>query len=139
MSIAAVSNSSVAYQPGQQSDARKAFLQLINNIKSGDLTGAQQAFDALTQAQGASGASSDPNSPFAQALSQIGDALKSGNIDDAQKALASLQRQLRAGHHHQRHHGGGDGASANAAPANSGTPPTSTQTASVSLTINITA
>ncbi|MGA7527548.1 MAG: hypothetical protein WBW11_10025, partial [Pseudolabrys sp.] len=43
---------------------------------------------------------------FAQALQQIGQDLKSGDLKDAQQALASLQQQQQA-HGHHRHHGGG--------------------------------
>jgi cellobiose-specific phosphotransferase system component IIA len=139
MSISPVSSSSAAYQPVQQGDTRQDFLQLIKSIKSGDLAGAQQAYAAFTQSQTASGAQPDPNSPFAQALSQIGDALKSGNIDQAQQTLAGLQSQIRGGHHH-RHHGGG---SANASNSTGTATPASDNplgsTASVSLSINITA
>ena len=109
MSISAISSSATSgYQPSQQDDVRQAFLQLVNAIKSGDLTSAQQAYSAFTQAQSASGKQPDPNSPFAQALSQIGNAVQSGSISDAQQALSSLQAQGRGGHHHHHHRAGSD-------------------------------
>ena len=138
MSISPVS-SSAAYQPAQPGDARQDFLQLIKSIKSGDLTGAQQAYDAFTQSQAASGAQPDPNSPFAKALSQIGAALKSGNIDQAQQALAGLQNQIRGSHHHRHHGGGSANASNNTNAAAPGSTNPSESATSVSFSINITA
>ena len=124
MSISAISNSSATYQPNQQDGALQDFMQLIKAIKSGDLKGAQQAYAAFSQAKLTSGAQTDPNSPFSEALKQIGQALQSGNIGDAQQALSSLQNQMHAGHHH-RHH-----VKADAGNSVDSTTPTATNTSS---------
>lgn len=101
MSISAISNSSLLYPPTQQdSAAPPAFGQLARSITSGDLSGAQQAFATLTQSQSTSTSPIDPNSQLGQTLSQIGQALQSGNIDSAQQALTAGRGQARGGHHH---------------------------------------
>ena len=109
MAISAISGSATSYQPvTQQSEFRQDFRKLINSITSGDLSGAQQAYSALTQAQDAGqGPASDPNSPFAQAINQIGQALQNGDLSGAQQALASLSQQAQGAHHHHHHHHGG--------------------------------
>jgi uncharacterized phage infection (PIP) family protein YhgE len=99
MAIAPVSTTSASIPPPID-PMRQAFGQLTGAIQSGDLSAAQSAFAALTQAQPNQG-----SGPFSQALSQIGDALQSGDIGKAQQALAALQQQMQAmkGAHH--HHG----------------------------------
>ncbi len=66
---------------------------LVSSLGSGDLSGAQQAYSALNQLQGAGQAQfPNPNGPFSQAMSQVGQALQSGDLTGAQQALASLRR-----------------------------------------------
>ncbi len=103
MTVSAISSLSASSVANFQSD-RQAFGQLTNALQSGNLTAAQDAYNTLASSPIAQG-----NSPFAQALQQIGQDLQSGDIADAQKALASLQQQqqARGGHHHHHHHGGG--------------------------------
>lgn len=103
MTISAISSFSASAAASFQTD-RQAFGQLTNALQSGNLTAAQDAYNTLASSPLAQG-----NSPFAQALKQIGQDLQSGDIADAQKALASLQQQqqARGGHHHHHHHGGG--------------------------------
>ena len=126
MAIAPVSTTSASIPPPID-PMRQAFGQLTGAIQSGDLSAAQSAFAALTQAQPNQG-----SGPFSQALSQIGDALQSGDIGKAQAALASLQQQMQAmkgAHHHHGHHHGGGGdksQSASASPSTSSDPTTST-------------
>jgi hypothetical protein len=108
MAVSGISTSSVnSYQPNDQQQSRQQFTLLVKALQSGDLSGAQQAYSALTQSQGNGSAPSDPNSPFAQALSKIGQALKSGDLTGAQQALSALQQQLQQaqGTHHHHHHG----------------------------------
>ena len=80
---------------------RQAFSQLSGALQSGNLTAAQSAYNTLASSPLAQ------NGPFAQGLQQIGQDLQSGDVADAQKALASLQQQAQQarGHHHH-HHGG---------------------------------
>jgi hypothetical protein len=84
---------------------RQAFGQLSNALQSGNLSAAQRAYNTLAASPLAQ------NGPFAAAIQQIGQDLASGDLADAQKALASLQQQQQQqahkahGHHH---HGGGE-------------------------------
>lgn len=107
MTISAISSSSASFVATFQKD-RQAFGQLAGALQAGDLTAAQNAYNTLASSPIAQG-----NSPFAQALQQIGQDLQSGDLADAQKALASLQQQQQQGraHHHHHHHHPGGGAS----------------------------
>lgn len=123
MAIAPISSTSSNISPPAD-PLRQAFGQLTSALQSGDLSAAQSAYAALTQAGG-----SNPNSPIAQALSQIGDALQSGDIGKAQQAMATLQQQMQAmkgAHHHHGHHhaGGGDKPQSATAPAGTSSDPT---------------
>lgn len=97
MSISGVSSASVSQLP-QQDSQRQSLLALTKAIDSGDLSGAQQAYSALTNSQ--NGSAPDPNSPLGQALSQIGQDLQSGDIGGAQQTLTTLRQS----HGHHRHH-----------------------------------
>jgi hypothetical protein len=101
MTIAAISFASANVPPPIDS-SRQAFGQLVNAIRSGNLTAAQNAYSAFTQSQGTQG-----GGPFSQAVSQIGDALQSGDLGKAQQALAQLQQQTQASKGAHHHHGGG--------------------------------
>jgi hypothetical protein len=56
---------------------------LVSALNSGDLHGAQQAYASLSQLQ------SFAHGPFATVISQIGQALKRGDLTEAQRVLAS--------------------------------------------------
>lgn len=102
MTISAISSSGASSISTFQQD-RQAFNQLTNALQSGDLNAAQNAYQTLASSPMAQG-----NSPFAQAIQQIGKDLQAGDassLADAQKILSSLQ-QARGHHHH--HHGGGE-------------------------------
>src|SRR6478736_1306632 len=119
MIISASSPSSASFITSFQDD-RQAFGQLTSALQSGDLNAAQNAYNTLASSPIAQG-----NSPFAQALQQIGQDLQSGDLADAQKALASLQQQqqqARAHHHH--HHGGGGPSATSDASSTSNSPST---------------
>jgi hypothetical protein len=60
---------------------------LVTSLNSGDLSAAQQAYSSLSQFQ----RFANPNRPFGQAMSQIGQALQNGDLSAAQQALTSLQ------------------------------------------------
>jgi hypothetical protein len=79
---------------GRRSDIRcrrrQSLVALVSSLKSGDLSGAQQAYSSLSQLETSGFA--NRNGAFAQAMSQIGQALQSGDLAGAQQALSSLQR-----------------------------------------------
>lgn len=140
MAISAISSSatSAVASSNPWTDFRKTFLTLAQAINSGDLSGAQQAYSALTQLQsGNQGLGADPNNPLTQALNQIGQSLQDGDITGAQQALASLQQQTQGAHRHHHHHHGGGSADNGAVPA-VGAPTDSTSTSSGSG-VNLTA
>ncbi len=90
--------------PGRRA-FRQSFGQLAKAIQSGDLAGAQQAFESLSeeapQGVGANGRSG----PIAQGLSQIGAALDSGDLSSAKQAVSSLTQKVGGlMHHHHTHH-----------------------------------
>jgi hypothetical protein len=69
---------------------RQSLVALMSSLKSGDLSGAQQAYSSLSQLETSGFA--NRNGAFTQAMSQIGQALQGGDLAGAQQALSSLQR-----------------------------------------------
>jgi ribosomal protein S20 len=115
MSVSSVTGGSAPQIQSQNNAAagiKGELRQLIQAIKSGDLTAAQSAYDSLDsqlqQSSTASGSTSGDSSsdPFKQFLQQVGAALANNDIQGAQQALSGLQQTKDA--HHHRHHGGGD-------------------------------
>jgi len=108
----------------QYSDKRAEFAQraqsfkaLGDALKSGDMAGAQKAYDTL-QANAPKNANGNANSPMGQDFSALGDALKSGDVSAAQKAFATLQQDGQALHKaHGHHHRGAQAAQASAVPS----------------------
>ena len=130
MSISPLSAISTLLSSAQapQSSRRQDFAQLASALQSGNLAGAQQAYGALQQGQGASGGSSTSinnsvNNPITTDFAALGKALSSGDLNGAQSAFSQLQSDLKSaqgtqqgpaqttagtkGHHH--HHHGGEG------------------------------
>lgn len=99
MAISPVSSSTVNPNQNQGDDAWQQFQQLVSAVNSGDLTTAQQAYSDFTNGPGAKVAQANPDSPIAQALNQIGQALQSGDAGGAQQALAALRPHGHGGHH----------------------------------------
>jgi hypothetical protein len=66
---------------------QQSFAALVSSLNAGDLSGAQQAYLSLSQLQ----RFANPNGPFGQAMSQIGQALQQGDLPAAQQAVSSLQ------------------------------------------------
>jgi hypothetical protein len=96
MSTAAVSSNSLYQQLQSFYQQRQSDLQQLGQaLQSGDLSGAQTAFNAL-QTLGQSGpfanADSFHNSQREQDFAAIGQALQSGDIAGAQQAFASLEQ-----------------------------------------------
>ena len=102
MTISAISSASSNPFYAKQTSTQQSFSTLVSALQSGDLSAAQSAYASFTQTAG----QGDPNSPFAQAINQIGQDLQSGNIGAAQQTLSSLQ-QAHSAHRHHHHHGGG--------------------------------
>jgi DNA-binding FadR family transcriptional regulator len=99
VAISPVSSSAVNPNQSQGDDAWQQFQQLVSAVNSGDLTTAQQAYTDFQNGPGAKVAQANPDSPIAQALNQIGQALQSGDTGGAQKALAALRPHGHGGHH----------------------------------------
>lgn len=105
MSVTATSNTAAALAPAN--DDRQSFSQLVSAIRSGDLDAAQSAYTSFSQS------SAGQTGPLSQVAGQIGAALQSGDIGQAQQTLAALAK---GAHHHGGHHHGGSTTQA-AAPA----------------------
>lgn len=108
---------------GDRAQFQQAFGQLTSALQSGDISGAQSAYQTLSQLGGG-----NSNSPFASALQQIGNALQSGDLGQAQQALSQLQQQMQAArghhHHHKPDNDGGQAQAADAAAPTQGSDPT---------------
>jgi hypothetical protein len=78
---------------------------VVKAIRSGDLSAAQQAYATFSQSpagQAAASSQDGASGSVAQTLSQIGQALQSGDIGQAQQLLSSLAPRPQGAHHH--HH-----------------------------------
>jgi hypothetical protein len=134
MSISGISSDptvSQNYASNPLQQIRKHFAALKTSLKSGDLTAAQNAFatlqkdmQAIGQAQSsqqtAATTATPASSPLDTDLAAIGTALQNGDLQGAQTAFKTLQkdmqqmRQTQGGqqtqeahrHHHHHHHGG---------------------------------
>lgn len=121
MSVSGISSSSLYNTQSVQNSFQKDFQQLGQDLQSGNLSAAQSDFATLQNLQAQnSTASSQSNSPIAQAFSQLAKDLQSGNLSAAQQDFATIQQdfqngstqgqtQATQGHHH--HHHGGSGSS----------------------------
>jgi hypothetical protein len=89
ISIAAASSAN-SYPPQEAADFRQQFLQLVQLVQSGDLSGAQQAFASISHGLDQSATDGDSD-PFSEVLNRIGQALRSGNLTAAQQALSPFQ------------------------------------------------
>ncbi len=120
MSISGISASTdpyEAYQANGQNNLtqfRQDFQDLASALQSGDLSGAQKVFTTLQQLlpnpsagnQTSTGQQGNGQNPFAADFSALDQALKSGNLKNAQDAFAKLQQDMQSvkGHHHHHHH-----------------------------------
>ena len=122
MSVNSVAGGSVALQTLQanQQAHKKQFEQaqqsLAQSLSSNDIQGAQKAYDTLSQLVqngpgGKNGKSFGGNTTLQQDFAALGDALKSGDSNAAQKAFAQFTQDLQsaqqarrggAGHESQR-------------------------------------
>lgn len=96
----------------QSTKTQNDFQQLMQSLQSGDLSGAQAAYAALTSQSTNSGQSisSRPSSTantLNADLTAVGKALQSGDLKAARQAFAQLQQDAQAAagtrpHHHRR-------------------------------------
>jgi len=96
-SISAVALSQDALA-SSKSPSQQALQALQNSLATGDLTGAQSAFqslrNALQDSATASGSTLSSNSPLASDLASLSSALSSGNLSAAQSAFATFLGDL---------------------------------------------
>jgi outer membrane protein assembly factor BamD (BamD/ComL family) len=107
----AAASTSAASGASSGSPIAQAFNQLSQDLKSGNLSAAQQDFSTIqqdfqnAQAQGQGGGghhhhihaesqSSQSSSPLAQLFAQLGQALQTGNLSSAQQAYSTLQQDF---------------------------------------------
>jgi hypothetical protein len=113
MSVSAISSSNPLSQPNPLQNPTQAsgtqFQQLTQALQTGNLSNAQQLFNALNNNATTSGLLS---TQMKQDLGKLGSALQSGNLAGAKQAYSSVQQNLEtsnhiAAHHHRPVHGGG--------------------------------
>ncbi|HVN27422.1 MAG TPA: hypothetical protein VMT64_03000 [Candidatus Binataceae bacterium] len=110
MSISAVSSlaslsAATATDTTRNTGFYSGFEQLASSLQSGNLSGAQQAYNTLSGLL----KNSTTASPVSQAFKAIGEALQSGNLGAAQQAFSTLQQDIVQGLQSLfsgRHHGG---------------------------------
>jgi len=133
--VSSVYNTYQTYKTNWQnnlSQVRQGFKNLASALQSGDLTGAQQAFAALQQLlpnssagnQTQNGQQGSGQNTFSTDFQALGQALKSGNLTDAQAAFSKLQQDTQSvqghHHHHGHHHGSASTQSTGTPTSNSG-------------------
>ncbi len=131
MSISPISLTYPAPQQPTTSPRDQAFTDLANSLQSDNLQGAQQAYGILEQLQGSQASSSSSGAtgtsstnPIATDFAALGQALSSGDLNQAQADFKQLQTAIQSaqqsgstsgttstqGHRHHHHHGGGGSA-----------------------------
>jgi len=112
VSISSISSVTSLYQPtitdwqNNLSQVQQGFQDLASALQAGNLADAQNAFTALQQLlpnssagnQTQNGQQGSGQNTFAADFQALAQALKSGNLTDAQNAFSKLQ-----GHHHHHH------------------------------------
>ena len=134
MSISGVSSStnnySIAAMQNNSNQIKDYSQKLSQDLQSGDLSSAQQAFAGLQQLlpnlfsgnQVQTGQQSSVQNQIVTDLSTLGQALQSGDLSKAQDAFKKLQQDMQAllkGHH--RHHRQGIDTTQDTMPASSNT------------------
>lgn len=84
--------------PTGQQTALEDFRHLAQDLRSGNLSGAQSVYSAL--AKNAPPAATDTSTPLGLAFQKLGQALQSGDVAGATQALRAVTANLRT---HQRH------------------------------------
>jgi hypothetical protein len=98
-SISAASLSQYVLSSSNAAQMQQALQRLQNSLASGDLNGAQSAFQTAKKlndgAAAASGSTGSSSSPFSIDLAAVGSALNSGDLSTAQSAFATVQSDLK--------------------------------------------
>lgn len=97
--------------PGRMQKFRQEFQQLGQDLRTGNLSGAQADFAALQQGGPQSSSATQNSNPIAQAFQQLSADLQSGNLTAAQQDYANIQQDFQnqaaqRPHHHHRHSSG---------------------------------
>jgi hypothetical protein len=80
-----------AYPASQGDDGWQRFTQLVAAVNASHLPAAQKAYDGFAKSAAADLTKANPASRLTQALDQVGQALRSGDIGRAQQALSSIR------------------------------------------------
>ncbi len=100
-SISAASLSQYVLSSSNSTQMQQALQSLQNSLASGDLNGAQSAFQTVQKlndgAATASGSSGSSSSQLSTDLAAVGSALSSGDLSTAQAAFATVQSDLKNG------------------------------------------
>jgi ribosomal protein S20 len=98
-SISAASLSQYVLSSSNAAQMQQALQRLQDSLASGDLNGAQSAFQTAKKlndgAAAASGNTGSSSSPFSIDLAAVGSALNSGDLSTAQSAFAKVQSDLK--------------------------------------------
>jgi hypothetical protein len=98
-SISAAGLSQYVLSSSNSTQVQQTLQTLQNSLASGDLNGAQSAFQTLQtlfqNSAAASGSTASSSSQLSTDLSSLGSALSSGNLSTAQSALAAVQSDLK--------------------------------------------
>jgi hypothetical protein len=139
MSVSGASGISAAFgRSTTQSTLQQAFAQLFGGFTSGNLSAAQQGYAPPSQPQNnGQSPSANSNTPFSQALSEIGQALQGGTWTASQQDLSSLQQAQGGRQHDPGHHA--DGVDSAAAPVGTLNPPSGASAATTNNLLNVTA
>jgi hypothetical protein len=86
------------FQPSAEQQAfRSNVKSLIDAIKSGDLDAAKEAFAKIEDTTASKKTETNSDSPFAQLIAQLGEALQADDIDGAKDALSTFQANRPSG------------------------------------------
>lgn len=98
-SISAAGLGQSAFQAGNGNQLQQTLQTLQNTLASGDLSGAQSAFQTLQSifqnSATASGSGGSSNSQLSTDLNSLGSALSAGNVSGAQSAFANVLSDLK--------------------------------------------
>jgi ribosomal protein S20 len=98
-SISAASLSQYVLSSSNAAQMQQALQSLQNSLASGDLNGAQSAFQTVQKlndgATAASGSTGSSSSQLSTDLAAVGSALNSGDLSTAQSAFATVQSDLK--------------------------------------------
>ena len=137
MTVSGISSNPSLYSVGNllsNSQQRTNPLQLLGQaLQSGDLTAAQQAYNALLQ--GTSNSGQPQNSQVTQDLTAVGQALKAGDLSSAQQAFAKVRLDFHsiAKTHHRHHHHKTNGSQNSTSSSNGGSSANKSAAPSVSI------